>query len=286
MWRSSRDRRSKGARGVAVCHGVAVNLAGRTALVTGASGGLGQAIVRALARRGARVVLTARRVDVLEALADEVGGRADPCDLADRAALERLAADAGPVDVLVANAGLPASGKIESFSLEQLDRALDVNLRAPMVLARLLAPGMAERGGGQIVFVSSLSGKAGSARSSVYAATKFGLRGFAQGLREDLRPRGVGVSTVFPGFIRGAGMYHESGATLPPYVGTKTPEDVARAVVYAIERDRSEVDVAPLPLRLGVTFAGVAPEFAAKVQRRLGAADVASGFVAGQRDKR
>jgi uncharacterized protein len=254
--------------------------------VTGASGGLGQAIVRALARRGARVVLTARRVEVLEALADEVGGRAVSCDLADRTALERLVEDAGPVDVLVANAGLPASGKIESFSLEQLDRALDVNLRAPMVLARLLVPGMVERGGGQIVFVSSLSGKAGTARSSVYAATKFGLRGFAQSLREDLRPRGVGVSTVFPGFIRGAGMYHESGARLPAYVGTKTPEDVARAVVSAIERDRSEVDVAPLPLRLGVTFAGVAPEVAAKVQRRLGAADVASGFVAGQRDKR
>jgi short-subunit dehydrogenase len=155
-----------------------------------------------------------------------------------------------------------------------------------MVLARLMCEGMAERGGGQIVFVSSLSGKAGTAGSSVYAATKFGLRGFAQGLREDLRPRGVGVSTVFPGFIRDAGMFHESGARLPRYVGTKRPEDVADAVVAAIERDRSEIDVAALGLRLGTAVAGLAPEFAAIAQRKLGADKVAASIGSGQRDKR
>jgi short-subunit dehydrogenase len=263
-----------------------MNLGGRTALVTGASGGLGQAIARALARRGADVVVTARRADVLESLAGEIGGRAVACDLSDRAAVERLVEEAGPVDVLIANAGVPGSGRIESFSVEQIDRALDVNLRTPMVLARLMCEGMADRGGGHIVFVSSLSGKAGTAGSSVYAATKFGLRGFAQGLREDLRPRGVGVSTVFPGFIRGAGMFHESGATLPGYVGTKTPEDVARAVVRAIERDRSEVDVAPLPMRIGAALAGLAPEAVAMVQRRMGASELATQFEEGQRDKR
>jgi short-subunit dehydrogenase len=261
-------------------------LDGKAALVTGASGGIGHARARALARRGARVGLRARRADVLDELARELGGRAVPCDLADRAAVERLAEAAGPVDVLVANAGLPASGPIESCSLVQLDRALDVNLRAPIVLARLLVPGMAERGGGQIVFVSSLNGKAGTAGASVYSATKFGLRGFAQGLREDLRPRGVGVSTVFPGFIRDAGMFHESGARLPAFVRTKRPDDVAAAVVRAIERDRSEIDVAPLPLRLGTMAAGLAPEVAAKVQRRLGANDTASRIAEGQREKR
>jgi short-subunit dehydrogenase len=263
-----------------------MNLGGRTVLLTGATGGLGQAIARALAQRGARLVLTGRRAEVLEPLAAETGGRAVACDLGDRSALERLIADAGAVDVLVANAGLPASGVIGSFSVEEIDRALDVNLRAPMIMARLMCDGMAERGGGQIVFVSSLNGKAGTAGSSVYAATKFGLRGFAQGLREDLRPRGIGVSTVFPGFIRDAGMFHESGARLPPYLGTKTPEDVARAVVSAIERDRSEIDVAPLPLRLGATFTGLAPELAAMVQRRLGAGQIASQFERGQRSKR
>ena len=263
-----------------------MNLGGRTALVTGASGGLGQAIARALVRRGARVVLTARRVEVLDALAAETGGRAVACDLTDRDALVRLVDEAGPVDVLVANAGIPSSGHFESFSVEEIDRALDVNLRGPIVLARLMCEGMSERGGGHIVFISSLSGKAATPRTSIYAATKFGLRGFAQGLREDLRPRGVGVSTIFPGFIRDAGMFHEAGTKLPPYVGTKQPEDVASAVVSAIEHDRAEIDVAPLSLRLGTTIASLVPELAANVQRRLGADRIASQMETGQRDKR
>jgi short-subunit dehydrogenase len=263
-----------------------MNLGGRTALVTGASGGLGQAIARALVRRGASVVLTGRRVDVLEPLAAETGGRVVACDLSDRDSLERLVDEAGPVDVLVANAASPGSGRIETFTVEEIDRAIDVNLRAPMILARLVCEGMAERGGGQIVFISSLSGKAGTVRTSIYAATKFGLRGFAQGLRADLRPRGVGVSTVFPGFIRDAGMFHESGARLPVYVGTKTPSDVADAVVSAIERNRAEVDVAPLGLRLGAMFAAFAPEIAASVQRRLDADRLAAEMETGQRSKR
>src|SRR4029453_11950335 len=155
-----------------------MNLGGRTALVTGASGGVGQAIARGLAARGAEVMLSARKVEVLEALAAEIGGRVVACDLSDRAAVERLVAEAGPVDVLVASAGIPGSGPLESFTGEEIDRALDVNLRAPIIMTRLMAEGMVERGGGQIVFVSSLSGKAGTARSSIYAATKFGLPGF------------------------------------------------------------------------------------------------------------
>jgi short-subunit dehydrogenase len=255
-----------------------MNLGGRTALVTGASGGLGHAIARGLAARGARLVLTARRVDVLESLAAETGGRVVPCDLADRPAVERLAAEAGPVDVLVANAGVSVAGRVESSSIDEIDRVLDVNLRAPIVLARLICEGMVERGGGHIVFVNSLNGKVGTVRTSVYAATKFGLRGFAQGLREDLRSRGVGVSTIFPGFISDAGMFHDSGAKLPPYVGTKKSEDVARAVVRAIEHNRSEIDVAPIGLRLGTAFASLAPEVAATVQRKLGADKVAAQY--------
>jgi uncharacterized protein len=255
-----------------------MNLGGRTALVTGASGGLGQAIARALAARGADLVLTARRVEVLEPLAADIGGRLVPADLADRAAVERLVADAGPVDVLIANAGVSVAGRLEASTVAHIDRVLDVNLRAPIVLARLLCEGMAERGGGHIVFISSLNGKLGTVRTSLYAATKFGLRGFAQSLREDLRPHGVGVSTIFPGFIRDAGMFHDSGAKLPPYVGTKSPEDVARAVVRAIERDRAEIDVAPIGLRLGTAIGAMAPELAATVQRKLGADKVASQY--------
>jgi len=262
-----------------------VNLGGRTVLVTGATGGLGQAIARALARRGATLILSGRRAEVLEAMAGELRATSVVCDLAARADVERLADAAADADALVANAGVPASGLITSTSVEQLDRALEVNLRAPMVLARLLAARMAERGGGHIVFVNSTSGKTGTVGQSVYCAAKFGLRGYAQGIREDLRPLGVGVSSVFPGFIRDAGMFHDSGAQLPAYLGTRTPEDVAGAVVRAIEHDLSEIDVAPLPVRLGSAVQGLAPELAARVQRRLGADEIAARVAAGQRDK-
>jgi short-subunit dehydrogenase len=267
-----------------------VNLGGRTALVTGATGGLGQAIARALDRRGAQLILSGRREDVLSSLAASLGGsggaaRVVVCDLAVRSDVARLADEAADADVLVANAGVPASGVLPSLSVDAMDRALEVDLRAPMVLARLLADGMAARGGGHVVFVNSTSGKTGTVGQSVYCAAKFGLRGYAQGIREDLRPLGVGVSSVFPSFIRDAGMFHDSGARLPFYVGTRTPDDVAAAVIRAIEHDRSEIDVAPLGLRLGSAIQGVAPELAARVQRRLGADKIAARVAAGQRDK-
>ena len=106
---------------------------------------------------------------------------------------------------------------------------LEVNLRAPVALARALIPGMIDRGAGHLVFISSLQGKAATPAAPLYLATKFGLRGFALGMREDLRGHGIGVSTVFPGFIRDAGMFATSGVRLPPGVGTRSPEDVADA---------------------------------------------------------
>jgi len=264
-----------------------VNLAGRTVLLTGATGGLGQAIARALSARGANLVLSGRRADVLEPLAAEVGGRAVSADLAERDAPARLAADAGAVDVLVYNAGLPGSGELDDYTPEEIDRALDVNLRAPMLLARELVPAMATRHEGHVVFISSMSGKVGVARSSIYSATKFGLRGFAQSLREDLRSRGVGVSTVFPGFIRGAGMFADTGLTLPRGVGTNSPEDVAAAVVEAIERNRFELDVAPVPVRAIAAMAGIAPGLVAAMNRRTpGAGDFAEAMTEAQRVKR
>ncbi|HEU4703006.1 MAG TPA: SDR family NAD(P)-dependent oxidoreductase, partial [Conexibacter sp.] len=222
-----------------------------TALVTGASGGIGQAIARALAARGAEVILTGRRAAVLEPLAQELRGRALTLDLAERDAVERLVEQAGEVEILVANAALPGAGLLDDYSVAEIDRALDVNLRAPIVLAKLYGAQMAQRGHGHIVFISSLSGKAASPRGSLYSATKFGMRGFALALREDLKPSGVGVSTIFPGFIRDAGMWVNSGARLPSGVGTRSPEDVAAGVVRAIERNRAEVDVAPFMLRVG-----------------------------------
>src|SRR5437016_620020 len=128
-------------------------------LLTGATGGIGQATARALAARGAKLTLTGRRADVLEPLAREVNGRGVACDLDDRDDVERLIQEAGDVDVLVANAAMPGSGHLLALSQEQIDRMLEVNLRAPIRLARALGAGMAERGRGHLVFVSSLNGK-------------------------------------------------------------------------------------------------------------------------------
>ncbi len=138
---------------------------------------------------------------------------------------------------------------------------------------------------GHLLFVSSLSGKAPTAMTSLYNATKFGLRGFALGLRPELRERGVGVSVVNPGFIREAGMFAASGAKLPTGVGTRSPQDVGRAVAEAIERNRAEVDVAPLALRFGSAFAGLAPGLAATVTRKTGSDKLAEEMAAGHRAK-
>jgi len=260
-----------------------VELDGKTILLTGATGGLGRAIGQALAERGTKLVLSSRKADALNELAASLPGehRVAAADLGEDGAAERLAEEAGQVDGLVANAGLPGTGRVESFSPDELKRALRVNLEAPMMLARELAPSLEERRAGHLVFVSSLSGKAPSPRSAVYVATKFGLRGFALCLRADLAGSGVGVSIVAPGFIRDAGMFADSGAKPPPGMGTSTPEQVAAGVVSAIERNRVEVAVAPLPVRalahLGLTSPRVAMQAISGGTARKTADRVAEG---------
>jgi short-subunit dehydrogenase len=266
-----------------------MELTGRTVLLTGASGGIGRSIARALRARGAALVVTARRGEVLEELRRELDGErveAVAADLSDREELARLVERCAGVDVLVANAALPASGRIEEFTPEQIDRALDVNLRAPIQLARALVPQMVERGTGHLVFISSLAGKVATARSSLYSATKFGIRAFAAGLREDLYGSGVGVTTVFPGFIREAGMFADADVRLPAGVGTRTPDEVAAAVVRGVEEGRPEIDVAPLGLRAGALVSTLAPNLTAPLQRRLGSAAIAEAVAEGQADKR
>jgi short-subunit dehydrogenase len=272
-----------------------VDIVAGNVLITGATGGIGQALARAFASRGAKLTLTGRRMDVLEPLATELGGRPLTFDLGDRGDVEKLCREAvaAELDVFIANAALPASGLLTELSQEQVDRMLEINLRAPIALAHALAPGMIERGRGHMVFVSSLSGKAANPASSIYSATKFGLRGFALGLREDLRAHHVGVSTVLPGFISEAGMFADAQVNhpdahirLPPGVGTRTPEQVAAAAIRAIERNRAEVDVAPTLVRLGATFAGAAPQLAAAASRVIGSSKIAGDVAEGQRDKR
>lgn len=265
-----------------------MSLVSGTVLVTGATGGIGHAIARAFAAQGASLILTGRQEETLQQLAQEVGGRALVCDLALREDVDRLAGEAidAKLDVLVANAALPGSGFFTELTQHEVDRMLEVNLRAPVALAHALAPGMVSRRRGHMVFISSLSGKAASPASAVYSATKFGLRGFALGIREDLRPHHVGVSTVLPGFIREAGMFADARVELPRGVGTRSAEDVAAGVIRAIERNRAEVEIAPISLRVGASIAAVAPQLAATFSRRMGSHKIATDVSEGQRDKR
>jgi short-subunit dehydrogenase len=146
---------------------------------------------------------------------------------------------------------------------------------------------MAARHEGHFVFISSLAGKAASPRASIYNATKFGLRGFTLALRQDLivDETGVSASVVMPGFVRDAGMFADSGASVPKGTGTATPEQVSDGVVSAIEADRAEVAVAPIQQRAIAHLAHFFPSLAARAQGR-GGAKVGDRLAAGQTDKR
>ena len=255
-------------------------------LVTGAAGGLGQAIAKALAGRARPLVLSARNADQLAAAANDLAAEVVAYDLEDRSGLPGFIDAVGAVDVAVLNAALPASGPLLEYDVEQIDRALEVNLRAQIVTARLLLEGMVERRRGHIVFISSLAGKAASPGSTLYSATKFGLRGAALSMRQDLASTGVGVSVICPGFVSDAGMFADSGARVPKYVGTVTPEQVAAATVTAIERNRAEIDVAPIGLKLSAAVAQIAPQLAARAQAASGGHKLAGQMSKSQQSKR
>jgi short-subunit dehydrogenase len=263
-----------------------VQIGGSSVLITGASGGLGEATARELAARGAKLTLTGRRAEVLDALAVDLGARVIAADLSDRGEVEGLAAETGELDILIANAGIPAAGRLETFSREQLDRALEVNLHSPIALTRAVLPGMLERRRGHLVFMSSIAGKTIVPGDPLYHATKYGLRGFAAALRTDLHGSGVGSSCIFPGFIRGAGIFADARTKLPPGFGTRSPEDVAKAVAQAIEHDRGEVDVAAFSQRAGARVASLAPDLSAAIVRRSGGLRIAREMDEALRDKR
>ncbi|WP_231993972.1 SDR family oxidoreductase [Mycobacterium sp. 852002-50816_SCH5313054-b] len=237
--------------------------------MTGATGGIGRSVATRLQAEGGQLILTGRRVDLLQSMARELGAAFVAADLSDPAEVTRLSRF-GRIDVLVANAGLSASGSVRDLTPDDIDEAIAVNLRAPIVMARELGALMAQRGDGHIVFIGSIGARVSTAGTAVYNATKFGLRGFAFGLRQDLGNSGIGVSIVEPGFIRDEGMFADRGARLPRGFRTSSPDQVAQAVVRAIERNVAETVVAPIETRLSVALSALAPQLSAKVQQRIG----------------
>jgi 3-oxoacyl-[acyl-carrier protein] reductase len=183
------------------------DLSGKMALVTGASGGLGGAIARALHRQGAHLALSGTRRDALEALANELGERAHvlPCDLSDSAAVEALvpAAEAamGRLDVLVNNAGVTRDNLFMRMKDAEWDTVISVNLTAAFRLARASLKGMIRRRHGRIIAITSVVGVTGNPGQGNYAAAKAGLIGMSKALAAEVASRGITVNCVAPGFI-------------------------------------------------------------------------------------
>jgi 3-oxoacyl-[acyl-carrier protein] reductase len=183
------------------------DLSGKMALVTGASGGLGGAIARALHRQGAHLALSGTRRDALEALADELGERAHvlPCDLSDSSAVEALvpAAEAamGRLDVLVNNAGVTRDNLFMRMKDAEWDTVISVNLTAAFRLARASLKGMIRRRHGRIIAITSVVGVTGNPGQGNYAAAKAGLIGMSKALAAEVASRGITVNCVAPGFI-------------------------------------------------------------------------------------
>ncbi|MGV0811221.1 SDR family NAD(P)-dependent oxidoreductase [Mycolicibacterium boenickei] len=250
-----------------------MQLNGRSALVTGATGGIGRAVARELTERGCALVVTGRREPELQKLVAELGptARALTADLTRLNQVGDLMDRAGEVDILVANAGVGIPQDLAMLSDSEIEEAVRINLLAPTALARAAAISMKRRGRGHIVFISSGAGLiATSGNGTVYTATKWGLRGLGLALRQELHGTGVGVSTIFPGPIRDAGMLADTGVALPRGFGTSSPEDVARAVAGAIERGTPETTVAAASVRLLAGIGSIAPVLIGDLARLAG----------------
>jgi short-subunit dehydrogenase len=234
---------------------------GRTALVTGASRGIGTLIAAQVARQGGHVVLTGRSAADLEAVTAELAAEgADvsfiPADLTQpgtaESLIETIERKRGGIDLLVNNAGGDPLREFHTMTIEENLRTLQLNLIAPLALSHAVLPGMLARGRGHILNVSAMAGRVSFPYTEAYAAAKDGLIGFTRVLRADYHAHGVSASVLILGAIRDEGqgqrMLDESGMKASAFMAPA--ETVARAVVKAVKKDRAEVVVMPGPGRL------------------------------------
>lgn len=272
-------------------------LPGQVVLLTGASGGLGEVMAREFARRGLNLVLNAYPGLELKALHTEVeklGIRAVHVisDLRlpqERQALvEKTLENFGAIDILVNNAGVEFTAPFHQLTEEQISDVISVNLTAAMMLTRLVLPHMLKRQRGHIVQISSLAGKSGPAYQEPYAATKAGLVAFTSSLRGTYANSGVGASVIVPGFVE-AGIYarlkSSSGCEAPAFIRGTRPEQVAAAIVKAVERNIAEIIVNPYPLRPVLALTALSPALGAWIAEKIGSDDFFRAVFAAQQNK-
>jgi 3-oxoacyl-[acyl-carrier protein] reductase len=215
-------------------------LAGKVSIVTGAGSGIGKAVSLFLSRSGSRVVLAARNESRLNAVSEEIEKREGeamvvPADLTREDEMQSLVGRVlekwGSVDYLINNAGWGRHAPIVKAKIKEWDETLQVNLRAPMILTKLVLPALIEKKGGAVINIASIAAKVGDANAAAYTASKFGLLGFSQSLYEEVREYGIKVAAILPGFV---------DTPLIPATAkmdrTKMirPEDVAEAVLFVL----------------------------------------------------
>jgi short-subunit dehydrogenase len=255
---------------------------GHTALVTGASRGIGTLIAREIANQGGHVVLTGRSATELQAVASELAAAgADvsliPADLTQPGAAENLVEtierQRGGIDLLVNNAGGDPLREFHTMTIDENLRTLQLNLVAPVALSHAVLGGMLRRGRGHIVNISAMAGRVSFPHTEVYAAAKDGVIGFTRVLRSDYRRRGVSASVLILGAIRDAGqgqrMLDESGMKASGFMAPA--ESVARAVVKAVKKDQAELVIMPGPARLMRAIMDYFPALGPAVNRAAGA---------------
>lgn len=250
-------------------------LAGKTAIVTGASAGIGKRVAERLAKEKMNLALVARSEDKLRILAREleqfdIRVLVFPADVTDLRAMQRMveltAEEFGSIDVLVNNAGVDAFRDYHTLDVAEITNVIDVNLTASLVLTRMVLPHMLRNNQGHIVNMSSTAGKHGPAFGAAYGASKAGLIAFTESLRGEYHGSGISASVICPGFTHAGGIYdriiEETGRETPAVMGATTGEAVAKSVVRAIQSDKPEIIVNNPPLRPMFVLAEALPSLA------------------------
>jgi short-subunit dehydrogenase len=250
----------------------------RVAVVTGASSGIGEATAHALASSGWRCVLLARRAERLESIAADIGGEWEACDVRDRAQIDDVAARVlgrhPAIDLLVNNAGVPGRGTFASTSAETVERVTETNYLGGVWMTRAFLPGLrtaAGSGGAHVVNVVSVAGTIAFAPAGPYAAAKHAQLAFSRSLEATLRPEGIRVHTIIPGFVETEGFTPRTNlksSIMRRFVIDS--EDVATAILEAVEKGKREVTIPWFPYRPASVFQALFPGVLARLVSRYG----------------